>query len=248
MNQIFGIVIPTYKRSDGSTPELLKRSIASVFNQFYQNFILVVVGDNYTDHGEFSEIRDSLIKDYPKVIGEWYFMNLRVSHERDTMGLTGQELWHCGGAQANNRGIECLIKDGRSTHYCHLDDDDLWYPNHLEILTRGYNSHPDCKVCFTNAKYMENRVLPRFGRTSTNEADLSYKESEECLLVPTDTCHSAVSWDLNRFRALRYNSCPDEPADGNIYKRMSNIFLSGGMTSVHCNLITVEHISERRMV
>ena len=53
MNKI-GIVISTYQRPDGRTPELLSRCLNSVKDQKYQNYKVFLIGDKYEDNDEFN--------------------------------------------------------------------------------------------------------------------------------------------------------------------------------------------------
>ena len=73
----FGIVISTYRREDGSTPEVLKRALDSVFNQTYQNFKVFLVGDRYEGENEVLE----LLKNYDS--NKISFVNLKEAKERD---------------------------------------------------------------------------------------------------------------------------------------------------------------------
>ena len=123
-----GIVITTYQRFDGSTPSLLKRAIESVKNQTHQDYTLIVIGDKYEDNNEFENIcKNSDLKD--KIVYE----NLPYAKEREKYPVGSQELWSAGGVNARNHGIEVGLKLGL-TYICHLDHDDYWHPQHLEVI------------------------------------------------------------------------------------------------------------------
>ena len=44
-----GIVISTYQRPDGKTPELLTRTLNAINNQTYTNWKVYLIGDNYNN-------------------------------------------------------------------------------------------------------------------------------------------------------------------------------------------------------
>jgi glycosyltransferase involved in cell wall biosynthesis len=50
------VIISTFRRGDGKTPELLKQTLSSVFNQTFKDFKLFLIGDNYENEEEFKEI------------------------------------------------------------------------------------------------------------------------------------------------------------------------------------------------
>jgi glycosyltransferase involved in cell wall biosynthesis len=47
-----GIVIPTYRKPDGSTKIHLERALRSIKNQVYQDYKVILVGDQYEDQNE----------------------------------------------------------------------------------------------------------------------------------------------------------------------------------------------------
>ena len=111
-----GIVISTYQRPDGKTPELLTRTLNCVLNQSYDNWKVFLIGDKYNDSNEFEQL-SSLIPEN-KIIS----LNLPVAVERERYPNGGRNLWHSGGANATNIGIELAVNSGY--HYiCHLDHD-----------------------------------------------------------------------------------------------------------------------------
>jgi glycosyltransferase involved in cell wall biosynthesis len=141
-----GVTISTYQRSDGQTPHLLLRAIQSIVNQSYQNFKIFIIGDKYEDNTEFEAIINSFIEIADKIVYE----NLHFAHERDKyLGINNTALWNCGGANALNHANN-LAKVHGITKVCHLDHDDIWLPNHLELIAKAIleknNPMLDCEV------------------------------------------------------------------------------------------------------
>ena len=48
----FIIIMATYNRKNGKTPEYLNKSLDSIINQDYKNWDLIVVGDKYEPFNE----------------------------------------------------------------------------------------------------------------------------------------------------------------------------------------------------
>ena len=46
----FGVVISTYQRPDGKTPQYIKRAIESVLSQKHTNWKIYLIGDKYNDN------------------------------------------------------------------------------------------------------------------------------------------------------------------------------------------------------
>lgn len=108
MAPYFTVLIATKNRAD-----LLRTALASVFDQTFRDFEVVVVNDGSTDHtldviGEFPDLRVKIIN-------------------YESHGLPGA---------ARNRGIE--IAQGEWVAI--LDDDDSWYANKLERVAEAISS------------------------------------------------------------------------------------------------------------
>ena len=63
MSNKLGIVIPTYQRPDGKTPELLTRTLNAINNQTYTNWKVYLIGDNYKDKKEFETLSKIIPQD-----------------------------------------------------------------------------------------------------------------------------------------------------------------------------------------
>ncbi len=96
------VIIPTYNR-----PSLLPRALASVLNQTYQDYDIIIVNDGGCVPEVFQSAADvKKIKFFSKARG--------------------------GPGSARNHGIHA----SDSEFIAYLDDDDEWFPFHLEYLIR----------------------------------------------------------------------------------------------------------------
>lgn len=122
-----GVVIPTFRKLDGSTYAHLKRTLESVRDQTYQNYKVYLIGDDYTDNDELMEL--SRIINPDKI----YVENLPVAVER--IKYERSALWYCGGVNATNIGIKYALSEGVK-YICMLNHDDIFYPVHLETVAQ----------------------------------------------------------------------------------------------------------------
>ena len=119
------VVIATYMRPDGKTPGYLNRALAKITEQRFKDYQVYVMGDAYTNEDELF----SIIENYPRV----FCINLKESVERKKYPIGDFRLWCCGGLTAFITGVEKALKDGIQ-YVCHLDHDDWWENNHLELI------------------------------------------------------------------------------------------------------------------
>ena len=101
--------------------KFIKNSINSVLNQTVKDFEIIVVNDGSKD-------------DTAKVVAETKDYRVR---------LISQE--NAGVSAARNTGI----KNAKGDFICFLDADDLWKPNHLEVVLQLINKYPNCSVYLT---------------------------------------------------------------------------------------------------
>lgn len=110
----FSIIIPTHNRS-----HLLQRAIASVLNQTYSDFELIIINDGSDDDTA------NLLANY-------------VTHEVKLKYQSNQQ--PKGAAAARNAGI--LLANGE--YICFLDDDDAYMPEFLqEVFTCLQNTQQE---------------------------------------------------------------------------------------------------------
>lgn len=121
------IVIPTYRRNDGSSFKFLTRALESIKNQQHTDYVVYLIGDNYSDNSEFEELSTIIEPTKIKAI------NLPIAIEREKYPMNSKELHCSGGVNATNIGIEMAITD-RLPYICHLDHDDYWSNTHLSAI------------------------------------------------------------------------------------------------------------------
>ncbi|HLH52263.1 MAG TPA: glycosyltransferase [Verrucomicrobiae bacterium] len=104
-------------------PEQLKQALQSILNQTFQDFEIVVVNDAGSDIGSVV----TPLNQQGNIVA--------LRHETNR-----------GLAAARNTGIRAA----RGRYIAYLDDDDLFYPNHLETLVEFLRAHP-ATVAYTDA-------------------------------------------------------------------------------------------------
>jgi hypothetical protein len=113
------VVIPTYERRD-----MVRRAVASVLSQTFQNFELIVVDDGSTDG-----TGPALAGPDERIRYEW----------QDNRGL----------AAARNVGIRLA----RGEIVAFLDSDDRWLPHHLAVVAEVLSHHPAVVLCATSPRF-----------------------------------------------------------------------------------------------
>lgn len=126
-----GVLIPTYKKPDGSTITHLTRALESVKNQSFDDYKVYLIGDKYEDQKEFDQVSNIIPKNKINHI------NLSKALEREV--YTGNSLWVCGGVNAHNHGVDLALQDGVN-YICHLDHDDWYFENHLFEMSNAIES------------------------------------------------------------------------------------------------------------
>src|SRR3990172_10316556 len=156
-NPLVSVYIPTYNRAN----ILMEKAVPSVLNQTYNNIELIIVGDCCTDDTEalVSEIKDERVK----------FYNLLNRGYR--YPPTAENHWLAGPVVAANTALDMV----RGKWIARIDDDDVWTPDHLEVLLRFAQQG---NYEFVSSSYIAERhgqrivvdvkdVKPRIGGTQT---------------------------------------------------------------------------------
>jgi glycosyltransferase involved in cell wall biosynthesis len=206
-----GVTIHTYQRADGQTPQFLTKAIQSIINQSYQNFKIFIVGDKYENNQEFEDIINGFIEIPEKIV----FENLSFAHERDKyLGVNNSALWNCGGANAINHANN-LAKAHGITKVCHLDHDDIWLPNHLQLIANAIVEKKNPAFIYTLSRYLHNPVFPEM----VVDAQIVEHYPSYCSLV-----HSSVYYDLEQihlpYRDLWLEEGRYFPSDGDLWERI----------------------------
>ena len=230
-----GITIHTYQRTDGQTPHLLMRAIQSIVNQSYQNFKIFIVGDKYENNSEFEDIINGFIEIADKIVYE----NLHFAHERDKyLGVNNVALWNCGGANAINHANN-LAKSQGITKVCHLDHDDVWFPNHLQLIAEAIIAKQSPAFIYTLSRYLHNPVFPQM----LVDGQVVEHYPAYCLLV-----HSSVYYDLEQVHLPYRDLWAEEgryfPSDGDMWERVSAKCRAENLKSYVIRQVTCIHENE----
>jgi hypothetical protein len=116
---LVSVVIPTYQRR-----EVVRRAVASVLAQSFQDFELIVVDDGSTDGTE-----SALAGLDERLRYQW----------QENAGLPA----------ARNTGIRVA----RGEIVAFLDSDDRWLPSHLTVATEVLSRHPEAVLCTTAPRF-----------------------------------------------------------------------------------------------
>jgi glycosyltransferase involved in cell wall biosynthesis len=225
------IVISTYYRKDGTTAKYLKQSLDSVFNQTHQDFKIYLIGDRYEKKDEI----DKIISLYDKE--KLFFKNLEIAKERDFY-KDKWAVWSYGGVNATNIGIDISVSEG-NYYICHLDHDDYWSPNHLEIINNCIEETNSDWIC-TKSMYVGNRILPSIN---------SIEKYVYFLPLPEGLIHSSVCMNFKKI-PLRYRDIYQEtgkiglPADAELWQRCRMYINNNNLKSNLINQISCYHIEE----
>ena len=103
-------------------PQYLAEAIESVVNQRYQNWELIVLNDGGIDVSE--------------VVAK--FADPRVIYVPDDVNR--------GAARRFNQGLELA----RGEYVTYLGDDDVFYPNHVEVLAKALDENPDVALAYSD--------------------------------------------------------------------------------------------------
>ena len=228
-----GIVIATYQRKDGTTPFFLQKALDSIFSQTYQNFKIFLIGDKYEDNEEFVNI----ISKYPQ--DKIYYENLPYAKERDSY-TDKWVLWSYGGITAMNFGIEKALEEGYD-FICHLDHDDWWLPNHLEVINDCINKTNADWICTKSIYLNPNKTMPVING--------KINEFIEFLPSYSKLIHSSVCMNFKKI-PLKYRDIFEEtqklglPADGDLWERTREYIISNNLKSICINKLTCHHDEE----
>ncbi len=226
-----GIVIATYQRTDGMTPFLLKQAIESIKNQSYSEYTLIVIGDKYEDNDEFENICKSI-----DLGSKLVYKNLPYAKEREKYRMGSKELWSSGGVNARNHGIDIGLDLGLD-YICHLDHDDYWHPNHLEIINHAI-AETNSPVIHTCSTYFNN-YLPAIPLTN---------EIIETKIKPGEFIHSSICIN-HKIIPLKYRDVfeltgTEYAADADLWKRINEYTTLNNIKTYLVSTLTCFHPTE----
>lgn len=227
-----GIVIPTYYRKDGSSKKLVERSLKSISNQTFQNYKVYLIGDRYENIEEFDYLSNSII-DKDKI----YSVNLTLAEERDFYN-DKRALWSYGGVNATNYGISKVLNDNIK-YICHLDHDDYWLPNHLELISKTIEETSSPFIC-TISLYMKHTKLP----ITTNLNQVIPFIPRCAQLIHSSTCINFNEIPLRYRDIFKETGKVGDPADCILWNEISEWLKNNSKTGYLINQLTCYHDDE----
>lgn len=221
----------------GKSLEYMKGIELTLRNQKFQNFDFYLIGDNYEDKEEFDFICKMFSSN--QQFG-FKYLNLDVAVERSFYGQN-PNLWYSGGANAYNKGIEFILDSGGSEFICHLDHDDVWYNNHLELIS-GELDRNKYSFIATKAFFGKNEILPK------NEQDYGNFYPRECDVIHSATCINFKDFPLRYLDVFREtNGKKMIPSDADMWYRMEKYMKTFGLKGRLIKEITCKHDQEKGM-
>jgi len=199
------IVIPTYWKLDGSTKTHLATALNSIASQTHEDYKVFLIGDKYEKDNELIEL--STIIDSDQI----YLENLEVAVEREK--YDGIDLWRTGGINATNVGVKKAIEEGYN-YICHLDHDDLFFPDHLEEISKCIESeHP-------------NFISTRCGKYPIIETSEKYKKFRPVggRLFKSSTCMNYLHYNMF-FRDVYAETGVPRSADADLWDRIHQFMI-----------------------
>lgn len=132
---LISIIIPTFERKTGETPDLLlNRALKSIYSQTYNNIEIIVIIDGK------SELLENLLRNEQKKC-----LNLNFYSYGEKVGA----------ATTRNFGV----KKAKGEWIAFLDDDDEWLPNKLTDQM-NYMKKNDAGICFSSIEF-NGKKIPR---------------------------------------------------------------------------------------
>lgn len=242
------VVIVTYCRENGKSRKYLERMFKNLREQTCQEFKVFIMGDCYSNNEEFLE----LCKAYESTGSLITYKNLD-KHFRT--GIKRPEnRWKCGGSNARRTGIQLAINEGYD-YYLHLDDDDVWLPDHILSYSLTLAKYPSIDFLISVSKYRQiyhspggikspatlNNYYPRPGSASHSSWCINLNTLGHWLIQKYDRF-------LNNIETIIENNKNDPncreptimPFDAHILQSLGSLYKTNALTTLCLPTITVE--------
>jgi glycosyltransferase involved in cell wall biosynthesis len=121
---LISVIIPVYNAG-----AYIKRAIASVNSQSYDNIEIILINDGSTDN------------------------SLQILEPLLTEKITLFTQKNAGASSARNKGMELA----KGTYIAFLDADDYWHKNKIKIQYEQMKEHPDWNSCFSLVTRISNQ-------------------------------------------------------------------------------------------
>lgn len=155
MNHLVSVIIPTYNRF-----EYLLNAIQSVITQTYRPIELIIVNDGSTDNKYYQYDFNHFINPISNTHNT-HNITINIIHLPES---SNKKLGYPCGSVPRNKGMELSTGD----YIAFLDDDDVWFPNKLEIQmthTLDKNALFSCTDGYIgNGCYNPNNRYPLYNR------------------------------------------------------------------------------------
>ena len=227
------IVFPTYYRPDGKSEFYIRRLLDSIYAQTHQDFVVYMIGDKYYPNEQFREISKSYDHRLKAI-------NLHYAKERDKY-QDPLLLWHYGGVNAMNMGIEIAKRD-KHKHICLQNHDDFYYPEYLESVNKCI-AETGADFVFCKANYLGGIAFPCPPVPEGWEYFELYPEFGQ-LNIGT-VCMNFAKIPLMFRDVYELTGNGSMPADGDLWERVRPYMLNAGLQSVFINKVLVNHEEER---
>ncbi len=223
-----GVIIATYQRPDGKTPSYLRRALNSIHSQTFKNFQVYVMGDKYENNIELKTI----IAPYPNIT----CINMPHAVEREKYKFGDMKLWCTGGMNAFITGVNRALDDGIK-YICHLDHDDFWENNHLELISKVIEEKNPFFVC--TASSYSNIHLPY--KPLNNEVEEFYPVPGG--MIASSSCVKYSDTKL-RYRDVFEATGTPNPGDADLWERMAKEMQENGKKGYLIKTLTCHHDEE----
>lgn len=206
---LVSVIVVTYDRAK----LLTERCIPSILGQTYSKLELIVVGDGCTDKTEelLSEIKDPRLK----------FFNMS---ERGKYPTDNNRRWMVAGTYAVNKAFSMVTGD----YLTHLDDDDEYVPERLELLVK-FAVENQCDFVWHPFWWEQ-----QDGTWTINEASEIAHAQVTNASVFYRSWFKKIESNINAYRLM-------EPGDWNRFRRIKYI----GAVSMRYPLPLLRHYKER---
>ncbi len=210
------VIIPTYKR-----PHMLARAIASVLNQTWQDFEILVIDDNDPASSHRHETEE--------------FMQQYANEEKVKYIKRSQ---NGGGCAARNTGIT----NAKGNYIAFLDDDDEFKSDNLEKqLNNIKKNNLDVSVCESITIDEKGAVVSQKKYRDFSEYNSVFKYHVVKMLVGTQTFMIRKSW------LEKVNGFSEVPT-GHEYVLMDKLIMQGATVGVVLEPLVILHVhSEERI-
>ncbi|CAM9850778.1 unnamed protein product [Chrysoparadoxa australica] len=212
----FGVILAVFERS--TDPYFLLPRITSLeglSRQTFSQWSLILVGDGLTPEAKsriFEAVEAAGVPakkvHFGNLPDELREVNTFEPNEKFGKCTTA---WCFAGVNAINMALDMAQELSHVTHVARLDDDDVWFPKHLEHLVSLYEQEPSTDIAFTLAAYKwtpgktHKMYLPR--RTVTSLEPIPAPP------IACDLVHSVISWDLRGvLGSIRYRGGEEQLA------------------------------------